>query len=308
MYRMEPTPSTVAFRRVLTRTTALAAPSTVTSAVALFQVLAVVVPGAADGDDLRADGACQGDVTNAREKRYFTGDAHIELIFNPVRGELQRAVASVRARLSRRVRQCGPRGGDLGGERGAVRARWVGRSGRGGAADVQVGGCGAGGDAAGGVPERLPGLNLWSRWRCRSVVTRAVPSTVRAQVVGGGPGGFGERGGGGTGADGADQGAAGGGERQVPGPHALPGTRALGERRGDGGGGASGGADEFGGGDPGGVLLADQFGGGGAQDRPGARSGVVDGRLGLPQRGLGAVPAPLVGGRELVCGVGGVVE
>jgi phosphoserine phosphatase len=25
--------------------------------------------------------------TNAREKRYFTGDAHIELISNPVRGE-----------------------------------------------------------------------------------------------------------------------------------------------------------------------------------------------------------------------------
>jgi hypothetical protein len=24
---------------------------------------------------------------NAREKRYFTGDAHIELISNPVRGE-----------------------------------------------------------------------------------------------------------------------------------------------------------------------------------------------------------------------------
>ena len=35
MYWTEPTPSTVAFRRVLTRTTALAAPSTVTSAVAL---------------------------------------------------------------------------------------------------------------------------------------------------------------------------------------------------------------------------------------------------------------------------------
>ena len=35
MYWMEPTPSTVAFKRVLTRTTALAAPSTVTSAVVL---------------------------------------------------------------------------------------------------------------------------------------------------------------------------------------------------------------------------------------------------------------------------------
>ena len=45
-----------------------------------------------------------------------------------------------------------------------------------------------------------------------------------------------------------------------------------------------------------------------AQDRPGARAGVVDGGLGLPQGGLRAVPAPPVGLRQLVRGVGGVVE
>src|SRR5512144_2852055 len=103
-------------------------------------------------------------------------------------------------------------------------------SGRGGAADVHLGGCGAGGDAAGGVPERLSGLDF--------VVAVALPvggdprgaDHREGPVVGGGPGGFGERGGGGAGADGADQGAAGGGERQVPGPHALPGARARGER------------------------------------------------------------------------------
>ena len=127
-------------------------------------------------------------------------------------------------------------------------------------------------------------------------------------LVGGGPGGFGQRGGGGPGPHGGDQGAAGGGERQVPGRDGLPGAGAFPEGRGDGGGAAGGGVDEFGGDDPGGVLLADQLGVGRAQDRPGAGSGVVDGRLGLPQGGLGAVPAPPVGLRQQVRRVGVVVE
>lgn len=195
------------------------------------------------------------------------------------------------ARLSGRVRRVPGRG--------VVVMSWsrdgtVRRSGR-GAADVQVGGCGAGGDTAGGVRERLPAFDL--------VV--AVVMSVGADpgggdhgqgvVVGGGPGGFGDGGGGGPGPHGGDQGATGGGERQMPGRDGLPGAEALLEGCGDGGGAAGGGVDEFGGDDPRGVLLADQLRGGGAQDRPGPRAGAVDGRFGLPQGGFGAVPPPPVG-------------
>ena len=157
------------------------------------------------------------------------------------------------ARLSGRVRRV-PGPGDV-----LVEGRDGAGSGR-GAADVQVGGCGAGGDAARGVRERLPGFDL--------VVAVAVPvggdpgggDHGQGVVVGGGPGGCGQRGGGGPGPDGGDQGAAGGGERQVPGRDRLAGAGAFAERCGDGGGGAGGGVDEFGGGGPGGVLLADQLG------------------------------------------------
>ena len=98
-----------------------------------------------------------------------------------------------------------------------------------GAADVQVGGGGAGGDAAGCVWERLPGFDL--------VVAVAVPvggdpgggDHGQGVLVGGVPGGFGQRGGGGAGPDGGDQGAAGGGERQVPGGDRLSGAPSLAE-------------------------------------------------------------------------------
>ncbi len=88
----------------------------------------------------------------------------------------------------------------------------------------------------------------------------------------------------------------------------LPGAGALSEGRGDGGGGAGGGVDEFGGDDPGGVFLGDQVRVGRAQDRPGPRAGVVDGRCDLPQGGLGAVPPPPVGLGQQMRRVGGVVE
>src|SRR4249919_1900823 len=148
------------------------------------------------------------------------------------------------ARLSDRVRRVPDRGVLIGGRDGAGSGR--------GAADVQVGGGRAGGDAAGCVRERLPGFDL--------VVAVAVPvggdpgggDGGQGGVVGGGPGGCGQRGGGGAGADGADQGASGGGERQVPGLHGLTGAGAFPEGSGDGGGGAGGGADELGGDDPGG--------------------------------------------------------
>ena len=133
-------------------------------------------------------------------------------------------------------------------------------SGRGGAADVHVRGGGAGGDAARGMRKRLPGFDL--------VVAVAVPvggdagggDQGQGALVGGGPGGCGQRGGGGAGPHGGDQGAASGGERQVPGGDGLAGARTFAEGRGDGGGAAGGGADELGGGGPGGVLLADQLG------------------------------------------------
>src|SRR3954454_13723496 len=129
-----------------------------------------------------------------------------------------------------------------------------------GAADVHVRGGGAGGDAARGMRKRLPGFDL--------VVAVAVPvggdagggDQGQGALVGGGPGGCGQRGGGGAGPYGGDQGSPGGGERQVPGRDGLTGAGALLERCGDGGGAAGGGVDEFGGGDPGGVLLADQLG------------------------------------------------
>src|SRR4249919_3148118 len=191
------------------------------------------------------------------------------------------------ARLSDRVRRVPDRGVLIGGRDGAGSGR--------GAADVQVGGGRAGGDAAGCVRERLPGFDL--------VVAVAVPvggdpgggDHGQGALVGGDAGGFGERGGGGPGPDGGDQGAAGGGEGQVAGRDGLAGAGAFPEGRGDGGGRAGGGVHELGGGDPGGVLLADQVRGHRAQDRPGPRAGVVDGRLGLAQGGLGSVPPPLVG-------------
>src|SRR3954468_1111382 len=107
--------------------------------------------------------------------------------------------------------------------------------------------------------KRLPGFDL--------VVAVAVPvggdagggDQGQGALVGGGPGGCGQRGGGGTGPHDGDQGAAGGGERQVPGGDGLPGARTFAEGRGDGGGAAGGGADELGGGDPGRVLLADEL-------------------------------------------------
>lgn len=107
-------------------------------------------------------------------------------------------------------------------------------------------------------------LVLWWRWRWRSVVTRVVAIVSRAawwaadlaavgrpavvvpvRTVG-------------------DEGAAGGGERQVPGLDGLPGAGALVEGVREGGGRAGGGVDQFGGHDPGGVLLSDQVWGVGA--------------------------------------------
>src|SRR5689334_2523037 len=132
-------------------------------------------------------------------------------------------------------------------------------SGRCSAADVQVGGGGARGDAARCVRKRLPCFDL--------VIAVAVPvggdpgggDHGQGALVGGGPGGCGQRGGGSPGPHGADQGAAGGGERQVPGRDRLAGTGALPERLGDGGGAAGGGVDELRADDPGGVFLADQL-------------------------------------------------
>ena len=103
-------------------------------------------------------------------------------------------------------------------------------------------------------------LILWSRWRCRSVVTRAVAITVRARWWAAA--------------------RAGAGSEAVAVPartvairmrravvndrcRAATGWPVRGPLRngcGDGGGGAGGGVDEFGGDDPGGVLLADQLG------------------------------------------------
>src|SRR6266540_2225071 len=125
------------------------------------------------------------------------------------------------ARPSGRVRRVpGPGGGG-----GAVgRGGWLGG---GGAADVHGGGGGVGGDVAGGVTERLSGLDL----------VGAVSVSVGGQARGGdggqgclvgvAAGGGGQGRGGGAGADGGDQGAAGGGEGQVPGLDGLPGAGTL---------------------------------------------------------------------------------
>jgi len=56
---------------------------------------------------------------------------------------------------------------------------WCGWSGR-GAADVHEGGCGVGGDGAGGWENGCLVVILRWRWRWRSVVTRAVAITARA--------------------------------------------------------------------------------------------------------------------------------
>ena len=223
------------------------------------------------------------------------------MIFEVMYGEWRLAGRMAAARLSGRVRRV-PCPGDvlLGGRDGAVSGR--------GAADVHVGGGGAGGDVARGMRKRPPGFELVV------AVTMSVGGDAgggdhgQGRVVGGGPSRCGQRGSGGTGPHGGDQGAAGGGERQVPGCDRLAGAGALPERLGDGGGRAGGGVDEFGSCGPGGVLLPDQLRGGRAQDRPGGRAGVVDGRLGLPQGGLGAVPPPPVGLGQQVGGVGVVVE
>src|SRR5215208_3585291 len=155
-------------------------------------------------------------------------------------------------RLSGRVRPGSARDVLVEGREGAGSGR--------GAADVHLGGGGAGGDAARGVRERLPAFDL--------VVAAAMSvggdpgggDYGQGALVGGGPGGCGQRGGGRPGPHGGDQDAAGGGERQVPGGDRLAGAGTFAERLGDGGGGAGGGVDEFGGDDPGGVLLADQLG------------------------------------------------
>ena len=71
---------------------------------------------------------------------------------------------------------------------GTGRCGWSGR----GAADVHEGGCGVGGDAAGGVGERLPGCDL------AVAVAVAVGGDAgggdhgQGVVVGGGPGGCGQ--------------------------------------------------------------------------------------------------------------------
>ena len=81
--------------------------------------------------------------------------------------------------------------------------------------------------------------------------------------------GGGQAGGGGAGPGAVQAGAAGGGEGDVPGLHFLPGEAALAGRGCLAGGGAGQGADEFGAADPCGVLLGDQGGGPGAEDRAG---------------------------------------
>ena len=150
-------------------------------------------------------------------------------------------------------------------------------------------------------------LILWSRWRCRSVLTRAVAITPRAwwwAAI---------RAGSGSEAVAVPARTVpirvrravvpiGGGPRRAVRCGGPSGTAPRRRRR------SGGGADQLGGDDPGGVLLADQLRGGRAQACPGGRASVVDGRLGLPQRGLRAVPAPLVGLGQLVGGVRGVVE
>src|SRR5450755_4495612 len=124
-------------------------------------------------------------------------------------------------------------GAVLGSSRG-----WAGGlcSGRGGAADVELGGDGAGGDVGRGVSERLTALDL--SW--------AVPVPVGGDpgggdlaeggLVGGGPGLGGQAGGGGPGPDRGDHDPGGRGEGQVPGLDRLPDAGSFRERSGDGGG------------------------------------------------------------------------
>ena len=177
-----------------------------------------------------------------------------------------------------------------------------------GAADVHVRGGGAGGDAARGMGNGCLDLILWSRWRCRSVVTRAVAITARARWWAAA--------------------RAGSGSEAVAVPartvvirvrravvndrcRAATGCPVRGPFRK-------------------GVAMAAalrvaartssvaaiqaacswRISSGLAERRiaPVAGSGVVDGRLGLAQGGLRAVPAPPVGLREQVRGVGVVVE
>ena len=126
----------------------------------------------------------------------------------------------------------------------------------------------------GGKPSRA--LVLRSRWRLRSMSTRrrarlaralsrlaVIAEAGRLAVAVAGPGG-------------GDDGAARGGERDLPGVDGLAGALALAGGDGDRRGGAGCRAGQLGGGHPGGVLLGDQ---GGGADRS---IGPVDG------------PAPLI--------------
>src|SRR6266542_941522 len=90
-----------------------------------------------------------------------------------------------------------------------------------------------------------------------------------------------------SGADCGEDEAAGAGQGQVAAADGLPGAASLLRGSGGEGGVAGDAAGHLGGGGPGRDLLGDEFRAAGAEHRPGPRPGPVQGRLRLPQPGLG---------------------
>ena len=135
-------------------------------------------------------------------------------------------------------------------------------------ADADLGGRGAGGDAASGGGEGRAGLGFPVAVPVAVDDDPVFPEDMHGAVTEGGGHGGGQAGGGGTGPDAGQGSAASGSEGNLPGLDRLAGEAALAGGGCLAGGGAGQGPGQFGGADPGGVLLIDQLRGPGAEDRP----------------------------------------